>query len=50
MFARSVSMRLKGNNVSRFDSTLQDEVLPLLRKRNGFRDELVLICKVNADE
>lgn len=48
MFARSVSMRLKDNNVSRFNSTLEGEVLPLLRKQNGFRDELVLISS-NGD-
>ncbi len=43
MFARSVSMRLKANTAAQFNSTLQDEVLPLLRKQNGFQDELVLI-------
>jgi hypothetical protein len=48
MFARSVSMRLKDNNVSRFNSTLEDEVLPPIRKQNGFRDELVLISS-NGD-
>src|ERR1700736_2882144 len=49
MFARSVSMRLKGNTLAQFNRTLEDEVLPLLRKQNGFRDELVLISSNGTD-
>ena len=45
MFARSVSMRLKANTVAQFNSTFENEVLPLLRKQPGFRDELVLISE-----
>src|ERR1700686_2058499 len=36
-------MRLKPNGVAEFTKTLQNEVLPLLRKQNGFQDELVLV-------
>ncbi len=43
MFARSVSMRLKPNNVAEFNTTLENEVLPLLQKQTGFQDELVLV-------
>ena len=42
MFARSVSIRLKPNSVAEFNSTLENEILPLLRKQKGFRDELAL--------
>ena len=43
MFARSVTMRLKPNAVSEFNRTLEKEVLPLLQKQKGFRDELTLV-------
>ena len=43
MFARSVTMRLKPNVVSEFNRTLEKEVLPLLQKQKGFRDELTLV-------
>ena len=43
MFARSVSIRLKPNSVAEFNRTLENEILPLLRKQKGFRDELALV-------
>src|SRR5215467_13421020 len=43
MFARSVTMRLKPNAVSEFNKTIEKEVLPLLQKQKGFRDELTLV-------
>lgn len=42
MFARSVSMNLKANKAAEFTRTINDEVVPLLRKQNGFLDEIVL--------
>ena len=43
MFARSVSMRLKPNAVADFTRTLQNDILPVLRKHKGFQDEVVLV-------
>ena len=43
MFARHVSMRLKPNTVTEFTRTLENEVIPLLQKQRGFRDEIVLV-------
>ncbi len=40
MFARHVSMHLKSNNITEFTRTLENEVIPLLRKQRGFRDEI----------
>jgi hypothetical protein len=40
MFSRNVSMRLKPNTLSAFTQTLDKEVLPVLRKQPGFRDEI----------
>jgi heme-degrading monooxygenase HmoA len=43
MFARSVSIRLKPNSGAEFNRAFENEILPLLRKQKGFRDELALI-------
>ena len=43
MFARHVTMRLKPNTVAEFTRTLENEVIPLLQKQRGFRDEIVLV-------
>ena len=43
MFARHVTMRLKPNTLTEFTRTLENEVIPLLQKQRGFRDEIVLV-------
>jgi hypothetical protein len=42
MFARLVSMRLKANSLGEFTRTMEKEIILLLQKRKGFRDEVVL--------
>jgi hypothetical protein len=42
MFARQVSVRLKSNLVSDYTKTFETEILPLLRKQKGFKDEISL--------
>ena len=42
MFARNVSFRLKSNMFSDYTRTLENDVLPLLRKQKGFKDEITL--------
>jgi heme-degrading monooxygenase HmoA len=42
MFARNVSIRLKPNTLRDFNHTFETEVVPMLRKQNGFRDEIAL--------
>jgi len=37
-------MRLKSNMTADFNRTLENEILPLLRKRKGFQDELCLVA------
>ena len=43
MFARNVSMRLKPNSVTEFTKTLENEIIPLLRKQKGFQDEITFV-------
>ena len=40
MFARTVSIHLKSNMLSVYTRTFEKNVLSLLRKQNGFRDEI----------
>jgi hypothetical protein len=42
MFARNVSIHLKANNLSDYTRCFEKDVLPLLRKQNGFKDEITL--------
>jgi heme-degrading monooxygenase HmoA len=44
MFARHVSMHLKPNTRAQFTQTIENEILPLLRKQHGFRDEIVFVA------
>jgi heme-degrading monooxygenase HmoA len=37
-------MKLKANSVSEFTRTLENEVIPVLRKQKGFRDEITLVA------
>ena len=41
MFARNVSLRLKPNTLSEFTRIFDKEVIPMLRKQSGFRDEII---------
>ena len=43
MFARRVSMHLKPNSAAEFTKTFQKEIIPLLRKQKGFKDEITFI-------
>ena len=42
MFARNVTFHLKSNMHSDYTRTLENEILPLLRKQKGFKDEITL--------
>jgi hypothetical protein len=42
MFARSVSFHLKSNMLSDYTQTFDKDILPLLRKQHGFKDEISL--------
>jgi hypothetical protein len=44
MFARNVSIRLKANSVAQFTKVMEDEIIPLLRKQKGFRDEMTFVA------
>jgi len=43
MYARNVSMNLKPNTAREFTQTLERDILPILRKQNGFKDEITFV-------
>jgi hypothetical protein len=49
MFARNVSIHLKPNTLSDYTQTFEKEVLPLLRKQNGFKDEITFASPSGVD-
>ena len=50
MFARHVSMHLKPNTRAEFTQTIENEILPLLEKQQGFRDEIVFVAPGSGTE
>jgi heme-degrading monooxygenase HmoA len=49
MYARNVRMQLKANSTAQFTQTLEKEVIPLLRKQDGFQDEVTFIVPGGAE-
>ena len=49
MYARKVTMQLKANSASEFTKTLESQIIPMLRKQKGFRDEVVFIAPNSND-
>jgi hypothetical protein len=43
MYARRVSMKLKPNSTVEFTQRLEKDVIPMLRKQSGFRDEITFV-------
>ncbi len=43
MFARTVRMQLKPNSVGEFTVMFEKEVIPVLRKQQGFKDEITFL-------
>ncbi len=43
MYARIVTLNLKPNRLNDFTETLDKQVLPMLRKQNGFKDEVAFV-------
>ena len=44
MYARRVSLKLKPNSTVEFTQHLEKEIIPVLRKQSGFRDEITFVA------
>ncbi len=42
MYARNVSFRIKANMQSDYTHTFENQILPLLQKQKGFKEEIAL--------
>jgi hypothetical protein len=40
MFVRKVTTLLKPNSISKFSRLMEEQIIPMLHKQNGFQDEL----------
>jgi len=49
MYARIVNMKLKKDAYAEFTKTFENEVVPMLRKQNGFRDEISLLTPEHSE-
>ena len=43
MFVRNVSINMKPNSVTEFSKILESQIIPMLRKQPGFRDEIAYV-------
>jgi len=49
MYARNVTLHLKANTAPEFTRTLETDVLPMLRKQNGFKDEITFLASDRSE-
>ncbi len=49
MFARQVTLKLKADSVTELTRIADAEILPILRKQKGFRDETILIAPERSE-
>lgn len=49
MFVRQLSVHLKPNTITQFTGTLEKEILPVLRKQPGFKDEITFAAPGSSD-
>lgn len=49
MFGRQVTLKLKANSATELNRITADEILPILRKQKGFRDETTFIAPERAE-
>ncbi|HYT05762.1 MAG TPA: hypothetical protein VEM13_12880 [Gemmatimonadales bacterium] len=49
MYARNVTLHLKANTAPEFTRMLETDVLPILRRQNGFKDEITFLAADGAE-
>jgi hypothetical protein len=49
MFTRHVTMKLKTNSAPEFTRIIENEIIPLLRKQKGFRDEITFVAPERSE-
>jgi hypothetical protein len=49
MFTRTITLKLKANSAQDFTRLNENEVIPLLRKQKGFRDEITFVSPERSE-
>ena len=49
MFGRQVTLKLKANSATELTRIADDEIIPILRKQKGFRDETTFIAPERSE-
>lgn len=49
MYARRVSLHLKPNSTAEFTQRLEKQVIPMLRKQSGFKDEITFVVPTGTE-
>jgi hypothetical protein len=49
MYARRVSLQLKPNSAAEFTQRLEKQVIPMLRKQTGFKDEITFVVPAGTE-
>jgi hypothetical protein len=49
MHIRNVTIKLKANSAQEFAGVIENEILPLLRKQQGFRDEITFVAPQRSE-
>jgi heme-degrading monooxygenase HmoA len=49
MYTRHVTMKLKANSSAEFTRVIENEIIPLLRKQKGFRDEITFVAPERSE-
>jgi hypothetical protein len=49
MYTRHVTIRLKANASAEFTRIIENEIIPLLRKQKGFRDEITFVAPERSE-
>jgi hypothetical protein len=49
MYARNVLFNLKPDSAKEFTQKLEQDILPLLRKQDGFKDEITFLSEGGKD-
>ena len=48
MYARNVTLHLTTNGAAEFSRRVETDILPVLRKQNGFQDEVTMVADDGA--
>jgi hypothetical protein len=49
MFTRNVMLKLKANSATELTTLIENQIIPMLRKQTGFRDEITFIAPEGSE-